>query len=147
MDLTDTQTSRVLSKALDGLSERHEAILSNIANAETPGYKALQVSFEDNLRQAINAENNPQQTGNTPAGSLKTTNPLHINPNAIAPETDASQISIERSQFMYRYDQNGVDIEHEMAQLSKNAQRYDVLAKLENKEFSTIHSAIKEGGS
>lgn len=52
--ISDTTTS-ALHRALDGLDQRQQAIASNIANLETPGYLAKQVTFEDSLRSAIDA--------------------------------------------------------------------------------------------
>lgn len=44
--------SILLIKALDGLSARAVATAENIANAQTPGYRPLRVSFEDALKEA-----------------------------------------------------------------------------------------------
>ena len=43
----DSVTSALLQKALDGTWQRQRAIANNIANHETPGYKAIKVSFVD----------------------------------------------------------------------------------------------------
>lgn len=48
----DPVASAVLTKAFDGLSRRMEVIASNIANANSPGFRPQQVRFEDALRQA-----------------------------------------------------------------------------------------------
>lgn len=48
-----TPTTAIILKALDGLSARAEAIAENIANAGTPGYRPLRVSFEAALAQAV----------------------------------------------------------------------------------------------
>lgn len=45
-------TTAIALKALDALSLRSVAIAQNIANASTPGYRPLRVSFEDALRTA-----------------------------------------------------------------------------------------------
>lgn len=47
-----TPTTAIILKALDGLSARAEAIAENIANASTPGYRPLRVTFETALAQA-----------------------------------------------------------------------------------------------
>lgn len=147
MDLIDTQTARVVAKALDGVSKRHTAIASNIANSETPGYRRMEVPFEDSLRQAIESENNGGSAGRfLPPGSLKTSNTKHINPHPVASSTGDVHANIERSRFMYRYDKNGVDIEQEMAQLAKNTERYNALSRMESKQFNGLRSVIKGGG-
>ena len=45
-------TSTILLKCLDGLTARASATAQNIANAGTPGYRPVRVSFEDSLAQA-----------------------------------------------------------------------------------------------
>ena len=45
-------TSIMALKALDGLSARADVTAQNIANAGTPGYRALKVSFEQALAEA-----------------------------------------------------------------------------------------------
>jgi len=42
-------TSVMALKALDGLTERAAVTSENIANANTPGYRPLKVSFEESL--------------------------------------------------------------------------------------------------
>ncbi|MCE5312180.1 MAG: flagellar basal body rod protein FlgB [Nitrospiraceae bacterium] len=43
----------VLEKMLDISSFRHKVLASNIANADTPGYKAKDISFEKELQKAV----------------------------------------------------------------------------------------------
>ena len=42
-----------LNSALDGLALRQRVIADNVANIQTPGYRAGRVSFEDSLRAAV----------------------------------------------------------------------------------------------
>ena len=146
MDFLDTQATRVVNKALDGMAERHNAIVSNIANAETPGYQAMSVNFEDNLKQAIDAENNSSPDSQfLPTGSLETTNPLHINPKPVASSIDDSTYAVERAQFEYRHDANSVDVEKSMVDMAKNSGTYTTVAKLQSKYLSELKSVIKGG--
>jgi flagellar basal-body rod protein FlgB len=48
----DSISATIMLKALDGLSMRAEVTSQNIANANSPGYKPLRVTFEDALRAA-----------------------------------------------------------------------------------------------
>jgi flagellar basal-body rod protein FlgB len=43
----------VLATALDGLTTRSEVIADNIANVDTPGFRASTVQFESSLRDAV----------------------------------------------------------------------------------------------
>lgn len=145
MDLIDSPTSRILAKAMDGTAMRHTAIASNIANADTPGYKAMAVSFEEDLKRAI-TQDNSHSSGTSSAGVLKATNPAHANAKHFFATQGSSQPEIERSKFLYRYDKNGVDIEKSMADLAKNSGRYAALGRLESKYFNSMRSIIRGSG-
>ena len=47
----------VLSKLLDLTSVKSKVIANNIANVNTPGYKKLEVTFQEELREAIKRKN------------------------------------------------------------------------------------------
>ena len=51
----DSVTMNALSSALDGLALRQQTIAQNIANVNTPNYKAKIVSFENALAQSVDA--------------------------------------------------------------------------------------------
>jgi flagellar basal-body rod protein FlgB len=57
----DSNTAILLIKALDGLSVRSAATAQNIANANTPDYRPLRVSFERALADAA-ARGEPVET-------------------------------------------------------------------------------------
>jgi flagellar basal-body rod protein FlgB len=48
----NSDTTVIMIKALDGLSARAVVTAQNIANAATPGYRPLRVSFEQALKDA-----------------------------------------------------------------------------------------------
>jgi flagellar basal-body rod protein FlgB len=50
-------TSRAIELALDGLSLRHNAIASNIANANTVGYRPMKVEFESKVSEILATQN------------------------------------------------------------------------------------------
>ena len=58
---------RVARQALTGLSRRHEAIASNIANIDTPGYQRREVNFEDALKKQLAGEQPQTQLAVTDA--------------------------------------------------------------------------------
>lgn len=82
-------TSSVIGMALDGLSMRHDAIASNIANINTAGYRPVKVSFEDQLanlaeagRHALPqqlAEVKPQVSFSSPANAASSEMRLDMN--------------------------------------------------------------------
>jgi len=66
MKLIDSTQTQLLAKAMDAYSLRQKAIASNVANLDTPGYKRIDVSFEDQLQKAeslhLNGDNNSKVT-------------------------------------------------------------------------------------
>lgn len=78
-------TTRAIEWALGGLEQRSQTIADNVANAETPGFRGSEVSFENELRSAL-------QTGHmdrTPSVSVAhTTNPAGANGNNVRLEDE-----------------------------------------------------------
>lgn len=109
-------------------------ISSNIANADTPGYKAKAVEFEGALRSALGAgEELP----------MRETDPRHIVPrstDAVDPEIYEEQNGVES------LDGNTVDRAAEMAKLSENQLLYDASAEMLKRKLGMLRYAITEGG-
>jgi flagellar basal-body rod protein FlgB len=80
----DDVASVTLSTALSALAARQRVSANNIANIETPNFRAGQVSFEDNLRQAV-AAGDPAQAAVTITPS---TAPAGINGNNVSLDTE-----------------------------------------------------------
>jgi flagellar basal-body rod protein FlgB len=80
----DDVASVTLSTALSALAARQRVSANNIANLETPNFRAGQVSFEDSLRQAV-AAGTPAQAGITLTAS---TAPAGINGNNVSLDTE-----------------------------------------------------------
>ncbi len=87
-------------KALDGIALRQQAIASNLANLETPGYKRLDISpsFNAELDRAV-ASQDPQQIAN-----LQPT--LAPDPNAGPGGSDGNNVNLE--QEMLALNQNAL---------------------------------------
>ncbi len=111
----------VIHRALDATWERNGAIAQNIANVDTPGYKRKTVSFEEELREAMESKD--------------------------FKKSDADKIEITVSEdnrnLNMRLDGNNVDIDAEMAALAKNTIRYNALAQMAG--YSKLMMVIKEG--
>ncbi|MGF7057175.1 flagellar basal body rod protein FlgB [Brassicibacter mesophilus] len=123
-----------LKRALDGSWNRMEAISSNIANVNTPGYKKMVVDFENVLMNEI--ENK--------GISLSTTHGKHISKNSYL---NGSEPFIRRDMSgKTRRDGNNVNIDVETADLAKNTIMYNSLIKQISRQFNTIETVINEGG-
>lgn len=125
----------LLQKGLDVAWKRNEVIGDNIANADTPNFKASRVEFEDILKSELN------DTGGT---AMKTTNPKHMNAGGSAINSIQPVIRQDDSVSM-RLDGNNVDVENEMTELAKNNLLYQTLIQKMTSQFSRIRFAINGG--
>jgi len=98
---------------------RQRTIASNIANIETPGYRRVDVRFEQSLAKALNS-----------AGRL--------DPDALEPQM------YQPNDPPLRSDGNNVSMEAEIGDLVKNSLRHATYIKLLRKKFSQIEAAISE---
>ena len=104
---------RTLHRALDGLNQRQQAIASNVANLETPGYLAREVSFEDSLRAA-------SETGRP---------------------SDAT-VSYSRSLAATRLNGNNVNIDMELLLGSETALQQQLVVQGLNAKYEVLRTAI-----
>jgi flagellar basal-body rod protein FlgB len=72
----------VLHSALDGLAMRQTVIADNIANVDTPGYRATTVDFETNLRRAIE-DGSPADLADPGIDRVATSTPVGVNGNNV----------------------------------------------------------------
>ncbi len=107
----------LLSRLLDVSSLRHRVISNNVANVNTPGYRELDVSFEDAFARAV--------AGGNSAAGLKVEAGVVEGPGG--PE---------------RADGNNVDIDYEMARLNKNTLLYRAFSQILASHLGTARSAI-----
>jgi flagellar basal-body rod protein FlgB len=118
-----------LQKGMDMLSVRQTATISNIANAETPGYKAAQVSFEDKLASAIGQ-----------GFKMTQTNPRHMplkGKGVYGVTPDVSTVTQGA-----RLDGNTVDMDKELTTLSGTQFGYTALTVAANKKIGSLINAL-----
>jgi flagellar basal-body rod protein FlgB len=127
--LFDT-TMATSERALDALSLAQETIARNIANVETPGFRASEVTFQDELADALSRERAAQRSG-------------ALNDRFAVDE--AVPCVVPRAGGAARRDGNSVDIDREMTTLAQTSILYSTLAQLLATKFSMIASAIRWG--
>lgn len=108
-----------LAEALTLHQRRHEVLASNLANVETPGYRAQELDFGAALEDAFKGTG-PERPGGGP--------PPNVVPDASAPP---------------RADGNTVDVDLQMAKLSQNGGRYVALAKILQLRITQLKFAIE----
>lgn len=134
--LFQDQLPVAIKKSLDLRGTRQSLIASNIANSETPGYKAADIKFESQLQNALN-ENRIR---------LKTTDPKHIGGDKASPiKSVQPEIVVDKSPG--RLDGNNVQMETEVVKLNENGMMYSAAIQAMIKRGSIIRSAVLEGRS
>jgi flagellar basal-body rod protein FlgB len=123
-------TIDLLQGALGRTSTRSSVTSANLANVDTPGYRAVKVEFEETLG------------GVQQELELSATHPDHVNPQASGgPPAILSDAPADRM----RVDGNTVDIDREMTELARLQGRYATAAQLVRKRFALIRLALTDG--
>jgi len=110
-----------LGSALDMFQARHRVLTENVANAETPGYRARDLDFSSALDQAF-------EPGGSTASDASEPEPV-VDPHAAV-----------------KIDGNSVELETEMSRLSENALRIVALSQILVRKYSGLITAINGGG-
>jgi len=124
----------LLQRGLSAAWTRNAVIRHNIANIETPNFKASDVEFETLMQRAI------QGTGFSGAR----THPGHREIGSRNLSTIQPQI-VKRDGLSMRADGNNVDIESENVKLAQNSIHYNALVEKMNSELRRLRMAITEG--
>jgi flagellar basal-body rod protein FlgB len=124
-----------LHKSLNTGALQHKVLTSNIANIDTPNYKAFEVVMEDALR----------KNGST-AEALKIvrTQPQHL----AGRRPSSSNLKIRAADpppFNLRADGNTVDLEKTMGKLAENTILYRTAAQIIKKKFQGLINSIQGG--
>lgn len=116
-----SENYQLARKLLDAAALRQEAIASNLANSETPGYRRLDIApdFEMQLR------------AQTASGDLIR------DPDALAPT-----LVEDRHARSSRPDGNTVEVEKELLAMNKNAVEYEYLTEVVSNNIKQLKLAI-----
>lgn len=116
--LFSSSNYQATKQLLDVAARRHEALATNIANVETPGYKRVDLpkEFSQELASRIRA------------GEARSV----VIPDLVEDLSTSSQ----------RRDGNNVDVDREMMSLSKNAAEFDMLADFVSGSLKQLRLAI-----
>ena len=128
-------TMQLLHRTLDLRQARQRVIASNIANEETPGYRATDLNFLDSLQAA--------HRGRGPV-TLAVTQDQHIGPRGGSMQQVMGELGPVPAGDL-PLDANSVNIELEMAKMSDNAMQYNSAASIMAIRFRQLMGAIREG--
>ncbi len=137
-DLLGDATSALLNTHNTTMNRRIELLASNLANADTPGYKAMDLNFAQYLQHVAGAWPAP------PATILAVTHPSHFPVGFELPSTVALRL-IYPEGLETGNDGNNVDADQEMAKLAETGLRSLAGTQLLQARFRLLRAAIREG--
>lgn len=125
-------------QALQVRHKRNEVLATNIANADTPGYKAQDIDFKAVLSQSAAGISQGQLT-------MRTTNSGHMQATAgVSAETLPMDLKY-RVPTQPSEDGNTVDTHLEQAEFADNAMRYQATLSFLGSRFSGMKSILQGG--
>jgi flagellar basal-body rod protein FlgB len=136
MSIISTALSDVFGlsgQALGLWQQRSETIASNIANADTPNYKARDIDFRSALQQASGDSSNLQMATPT-EGQIDSSS------------TSSSDDVKYRVPLQPSMDGNTVDTQVEQSQFASNMVHYQASLSFINSSIQTLRLAINGGG-
>lgn len=133
MNLFNSPVMAGLSKQLDSSSLTQRVIANNIANVNTPGFKKSYISFQEELRRALDAK----------APVMVTSDQRHIGGRVDISQV-FPQVLQERGTTM-KYSQNNVDIDQEMVNLAANTILYEVGVNAYSSRMGLLSYVIRGG--
>jgi flagellar basal-body rod protein FlgB len=133
MSISFDKALGIHEKALGFRAQRAEVLANNIANADTPHYKARDLDFA-----AVLAEQNEKQGGKT--FGLSRTDSQHIAADGIQLADPALRF---RTPFHPSIDQNSVDMQQEQANYAENAVQFQASFTFLNSKFKGLVGALR----
>jgi flagellar basal-body rod protein FlgB len=127
----------MLEKTMELRSRRNSMIAANVANRETPGYRAQDLVFEKELETALHSDK---------PGPLKVSDPRHFDGVRRQEIENVSGTQINSFNPDPGMDGNTVDLDKEMAKSAENQLMYQAAVRSVNWKLRLLKSAITEGG-
>jgi len=136
-DIIFSETISMLEKALNLRSLQHRVLTSNIANMDTPNYKAVELAVAEEMSGKPDSSSSIQ---------LVQTQPRHI---PIKPSAaDHVKLKVAKPpEFSLRGDGNTVDLDRTMGRLTENTLLYKTAAQIISQKFNGLKRAIRGGSN
>ncbi len=126
-------TARALEASLDLRLSRQRLLASNIANAETPNYQPVDLSFEGALTAAI-------EDGEPVPPGFATSDPGHLD-GVMPTEPEAADVVV-RPDVTNALDGNGVDLDRELSRFTDNAIHYQTGVESARRRLALLNYVI-----
>jgi len=126
----------VLEQSLNLRLQKHNVTLSNVVNAQTPGYRALGFEFENQLQAAI---------GESDKLPMKVNHKSHIQTPGLSLDGRLRPDLHVKPTESVGNDGNTVDVDQEMADMAENQILYRATLELMNRRLSLLRYGINGG--
>ena len=126
------RSTDLLARGLDAAQLRQDTIANNIANVDTPGFKASHVEFESYMKAAMEQDD----------FEAKVTRDKHIRFDGGDDAGAVRPAVVQDDSTTMRMDGNNVDIDQQMTDLAKNTIWYNTLVTKMNGELERMRMAI-----
>ena len=126
MDYLSSHSFLLMEKSLGFLWTKQAAILDNIANAETPNYKAKVVTFEETIQSKLEAARagiKPRQT--------------------VRKVLDEAEFAVTEHLDATRMDENGVNVTAQSVEAIRNAYQMRYVLNAINSDLKLLHAAVR----
>ena len=127
MDGLTSNSMRMMERSMEFLWTKQAALLDNIANAETPNYKAKLVTFEESFQESLEAADQ---------GRNKQTK------KAMREAIEGASWSVRETGEVTRRDENGVNITEQMTEIIRNSYQMQYLYQSLSSDMNALRTAI-----
>ncbi|MBR2483340.1 MAG: flagellar basal body rod protein FlgB [Oscillospiraceae bacterium] len=125
MNFLSSNSDLMMEKAMNFLWTKQAAILDNIANAETPNYRAKVVTFEESLKEKLEAAQDAAKPKQSVRGVLENTDYF-----------------VEEQLEVTRMDDNGVNVTEQSAEMIRNAYQLQYVMSSISSDLTRLQKAI-----
>jgi flagellar basal-body rod protein FlgB len=138
MDITNLPMFGLIKERMSWVGQRQQVIAQNIANADTPNYRARDIKefdFKKSLRE------HAPKNANGGGISMRVTHPMHMSGGGGASSSVAS--SATRKPYETAPDGNSVILEEQMVKMNEAAVQHSTMVGLYRKHLSMIKSVVR----
>jgi flagellar basal-body rod protein FlgB len=127
MEGITNNSMRMMEKSMEFLWAKQTALLDNIANAETPNYRAKLVTFEEEFQRELEGADHGRnkRTKQTMRGAIEN-----------------ASWQVEELPEVARRDENGVNVTEQMTELVRNAYQMQYVYQSLNSDLAALRTAI-----
>ena len=123
MDFLTSNSGLMLEKSMGYLWTKQAAILDNISNAETPGYRTKVVTFEESFQQSLQKAQNADDR------------------KQMRQVIEQADYTVKEHPGITRMDDNGVNVGEQSVEMMRNAYQLQYVMSAINSELAVIKTA------